>query len=239
MNSNSDKFLETYKLIEEEIKSKYGNKLKSPAEAIVYAENNLLQQGDRAFLDYCRKLRNFVVHETVATPSGIDVEPNKAIVDYLDEIYHNKILKPLTAQRLSIKFNEVFTASEKDNVLQIIREMKKHCYTHVPIMSEGHIIGVFSENTIMDYVGTEPLVDFSEKIIADMGECLKLDKHITEVFYFLGKDTLYNELKQKFEDEYSSGKRIGMIFVTAHGKQTEKPLGIITAWDVLGNKDVE
>ena len=55
---------------------------------------------------------------------------------------------------------------------------------------------------------------------------------MTSPFLFTGKETAINELSDIFEEASRDGRKVGMIFVTEHGRDTEKLLGIITAWDV-------
>ena len=40
-----------------------------------------------------------------------------------------------------------------------------------------------------------------------------------------------------FQNGLKDNKRISVIFITQNGKKDEKPLGLITAWDLAGYLD--
>jgi CBS domain-containing protein len=50
---------------------------------------------------------------------------------------------------------------------------------------------------------------------------------------FAGKHTSIFELEDMFEDCRNKNEKLEGIIVTENGKPTEKPKGIITAWDLL------
>ncbi|WP_394138159.1 CBS domain-containing protein [Cytobacillus oceanisediminis] len=50
---------------------------------------------------------------------------------------------------------------------------------------------------------------------------------------FVSKDTSIFDLEDLFEEYRSKDEKLEGIIVTEKGKPTEKPKGIITAWDLL------
>ena len=45
---------------------------------------------------------------------------------------------------------------------------------------------------------------------------------------------LYDDVCSYFIDEFKKGSKLSCVLITQNGKETEKIIGIITAWDVLG-----
>lgn len=55
-----------------------------------------------------------------------------------------------------------------------------------------------------------------------------------EYYLFSSKRTPVFELKKIFTEKFEKGDRVGAIFITENGKQSERLLGIITSWDLVG-----
>ena len=116
-----------------------------------------------------------------------------------------------------------------------MKKMLDKVYTHIPILENNVVVGVFSENTILDFLVNEKRSCLDENTtISDFKEYLPITKHKSEVFLFEKKNTYVYELERKFNEAFKNNKRIGMVFVTENGLSNEKLLGVLTAWDVLG-----
>ncbi|WP_326908696.1 CBS domain-containing protein [Sedimentibacter sp. MB31-C6] len=50
-----------------------------------------------------------------------------------------------------IHANNIYKTSLNSNALEVIQEMNKNTYTHVLVLEDGKIIGVFSENTVFSF----------------------------------------------------------------------------------------
>ena len=61
-----------------------------------------------------------------------------------------------------------------------------------------------------------------------------VEKHLSEVFKFVKRNTTILEAKKIFENELNENKKIGMVFITERGKKDEPILGIFTPWDLAG-----
>ena len=123
---------------------------------------------------------------------------------------------------------------DNDNLLSTMQEMRKNGYTHVPILQGDSVIGVFSENSIFQSLADNgiTLIETDTNITAFQGY-LPLKAHESEQFSFMGWNALLSEAEDRFEEHFRKNERLGMIFLTQNGKQTEKLMGILTAWDLL------
>lgn len=96
--------------------------------------------------------------------------------------------------------------------------------------------GVFSENTLFGALIEDELVYEKERTKFEnpliKRYCL-LDNHVSEVFEFIPRSMLLEDAKQLFTNAFNKNQRLAMLFITEHGKQTEKLLGIITPWDII------
>jgi len=117
-----------------------------------------------------------------------------------------------------------------------MKEMKEHIYTHVPILEDGKVIGAFSENTVFSYLMDNDITLLDNSIkISEFGKYLPLDMHESETFAFSSFDAPVYEVEEIFEKSFSIGQRLGMVFLTQNGRSTERLLGVLTAWDILGH----
>ena len=116
-------------------------------------------------------------------------------------------------------------------------KMKENVYTHIPVLDNKVVIGVFSEKfflgalTEVEIIYDKFTTRFNDEFI--FKHCL-IDNHVTEVFEFVSKNTYLEDVKEMFKKSFSQHKRLSLIFITEHGRKDEKLLGIITPWDVLG-----
>jgi len=114
-------------------------------------------------------------------------------------------------------------------------EMNENSFTHIPIVRNGVVLGVFSENTLLRFLIDEEIVSIGSNVkFSDIEKYLPIDRHRAESFRFIGQETPVSEIEDIFADADRNADRIGLIFVTNSGKKTEKLLGIISAWDIAG-----
>ena len=228
--SNAQEFLDKYKYLETTVRRKYNlkNYKDSP---IVFLQNQSEFYDIYNELEYCRQLRNLISHN----PRVYDgVQPSRSLIELLENTT-NKVLNPPLAIDKAIQRSAVLCAKMSDNVLPVMKEMSEKTYTHVPIIDDGRVIGVFSENTVFSYlvdeeiVGIEPTTTFE-----DLGNFLPLESHRAESFRFISKKTLLRDVVKLFDDAVKEGDRIGLVMITKSGKQEDKLMGIITAWDIVG-----
>ncbi len=178
------------------------------------------------------QLRNILVHDMYRYQNEVIAIPTQEIVDQYEQTVR-AILNPPTAFGIAVAATGLFTATVEDNALKIMTEMNEKTFTHVPILEKGYMVGLFSENTVFSYLvrEKESIIDESMKI-GDFDGFLGLDQHPSEKFAFLPRNAAIDQVQGIFSDAMKTHTRIGMIFLTASGKPTEKLLGIITAWDL-------
>lgn len=137
---------------------------------------------------------------------------------------------------ICIKRKDMCCKTINDSIYETIKIMSKKRYTHIPILENEKIIGVFSENTLLDVVKCDTGIVLDENTkFTSIEQFLKMEKHSMEEFIFVSRRKNIYDIEEMFKDYFSKNKRIGCIYVTENGKDTENILGMLTAWDVLGN----
>lgn len=225
----TDLFLDNYKKLENLAIREFH--LESDGKAVYYLESKVFPKY-RNEIAYCREVRNLLQHNPRVNGDFL-VEPGDGMIKLL-ELLIGRIEQIPKCMDIAIPLAQVFSVGMEDSVFQTMVSMKEHVYTHVPILENGRVIGVFSDNSIFSYPLEEEIISLDKNMtFQSIRKYLPLDAHPTEKFRFIKQDSYVYEIEDVFEEAFHKNERIGMLFVTAHGKAEEKILGIITPWDVL------
>lgn len=231
--NESEKFLETFNELEDAGKKAFN--LPEDGKTIFRLEGMPEFVHEKTKLGYCRQVRNLLVHQGKFEKEFL-VSPSKQMIDLLRQLI-NKVNEVPLCEDYAIPTANIYSCTIDDFVLPAMNTMKEHNYTHIPLLDSGIVIGVFSENTLFSYALDNKHVNIDrETKFRDLGKYLPINKHLTENFRFLSWKSRVFEAKMLFEDALKSMERIGMVFLTENGKETEELMGILTPWDILGNQ---
>lgn len=231
MNRKTELFLDKYRQLEAAVSAQYD--LSHSESAVSFLERRPEYQSIRSELSYCREVRNLLTHNPKIR-DRFAVEPSDEMIALLDRVML-RVMNPRRAKHIWIPAGNITSRTMNDYVRPAMVEMRERLYTHIPIVKDGVVIGVFSENTLLHYLIDDKIARIDEGVrFSDIESYLPLDRHRAESFRFIGKETPVSEIEDLFADADRRSDRIGLIFVTASGKKTEKLLGIISAWDVAG-----
>ena len=231
MDNKTELFIDKYKSLESLIDAEYD--LPNDESAVSYILRKPEYRSVKSELDYCRQVRNLLSHNP-KIDRRYSVEPSDAMIALLEQTIE-RIRNPQRAKHILIPIAKVSCRTMDNFVLPAMREMNEKVYTHIPILRDGIVEGVFSENTLLSYLSDDEIVSIDGSVkFADIAEYLPLEKHRSEFFRFIDADMLVSKIADEFADAVKNQDRIGLMFVTANGKKTEKLLGIISPWDVAG-----
>lgn len=225
-------FLDKYKELESLAVNSYG--LIPDGSAISQLQRKAEFKNIKAELSYCREVRNLLQHNPKVR-NEFAVEPSSKMIDLLSETIE-KVKNPLKSGEIAIPMSEVYWKTIDDLVFLTMQDMKQNIYTHVPILQDGRVVGVFSDNTLFAYILEDGIISIDDKTkFNDIGEHLNLKNHPSEIFKFAKFNSLVSEIEDIFEESFQKNERIGMVFLTENGNENEKLRGIITAWDVIAS----
>lgn len=234
---NSEAFLEIYNDFDN-----YLRKILGKPDG--YRHFNLIDdfiKNNKSFKKYERdlkafgNLRNAIVHNPEQKKADPIAQPHEYIVKkYIDIV--NLVKNPPTAYAsVAIKVEKLYTTTLEASALKVMKEMTRHTYTHVPVIDNNSVIGVFSESTLLNYFADKGAVLLEKDVrIKEFIDYIPFHKHKSEYFDFISKKTLLTEVEEMFQGELKEHRRLGVIFITEDGKPSQKILGIITAWDMAG-----
>ena len=234
MNSTTERFIRLYEDLVGEVNRRGGANSSHSFEIELAASKDGVVKKQQILLKYIRDVRHAVQHPKHRSP-GHAVEISEAFLkEVADLLDHLK--KPVRSGSLGVPRNHIRTATLSDRLGELADEMKAGSFSHIPIVSEDDVIvGVFNEAAIFDYLWSESEAIIGRNMCVDdiLPHC-RLDANHTETFRFVGPLVPVEDLVDMFLALESPMTRIGAIFVTASGKNTEKLQRLITPWDVLG-----
>lgn len=231
--NRTEEFLDLYKQLEELAVKRYN--YPDDGKAISNLEKRPEFRKIHTELGYCREVRNLLQHKPKVSDSYA-VIPSDEMISLLRETV-KKVKNPPRAKDIAIPVSSVLFKSMGDLVRPTMLEMQRNVFTHIPILENNIVVGVFSENTIFSYLVDEEIVGIEEGMkFSNLAEYLPLDKHRSETFRFVRHDLEVEKIALLFEKALEKQDRIGLVFTTRTGKMDEPLLGIITAWDIAGAK---
>ena len=229
-----DTFLKTYNNVDELLRSELKTDEFTDHISLIreFCRINPVARSMAEELRSYAKLRNVLIHSSAQDGEQAIAMPSKKTVEHYLAILAT-LKKPPLAIHVAVPGNQLFVASTDDNVLKVVKKMSNNVFTHVPIIKNGQMVGVFSENTLLSYLSDKgELLCTDDMKIYEFSDYIDLDGHAGEVFIFLSRDTPLKEVYREFDNAVKKQIRIGAIFITQSGKKTEKILGLITPWDV-------
>lgn len=232
--TNADIFIQKFKELEAAIRSTLGlNDWDSITKAISGKEE---YAGIKDNLKYCQDIRNILQHK-VKIDGEYPVQPTDELIEMLDDVTV-RFTNRQKADKIMIPRKDIFCRKLEDNIFATIPYMRNSAHNHVPILGQsGNVVGVFTAVSFLKIMADrKDHKDDKSLIFQDVTDYISFDHHATEEYRFIKGNLYVDELKVLFENLYSNGKRLSMVFITDNGKEDGKLQGIITPWDILGKE---
>ena len=176
-------------------------------------EDDLKQIGD---------LRNVIVHRTtdkiIAEPSDFIIDLTKKIRDLLKE-------PPKVIPQFQ---KEVVIADANETILKLARTMKQLNFSKIPIYINGEFLFLATAETLVRYFAENSDKELSATKIQEMEPFAEHKDN----YRFVSKDTDIFQVADIFEIYYRNKQKLDAVIITEHGEKNEKPIGIITQFDV-------
>jgi CBS domain-containing protein len=174
------------------------------------------------------KLRNAIVHEKVDYDYYI-AEPHIEIVERIEKI-SNYFMKPETA--LNIATKKVHHFKENDRLAKVLSCIREKSYSRFPIYNEkGEFLWLLTATYILNWLTdrlSDQVIDLNNARISDIA-----DKQNKELVAFISKTSSIFKAEEIFETFHKDGKKLEAIIITLNGNENEKPLGIVTSYDLI------
>lgn len=231
-------FLNLYKKMESLLDERYGADTGRRGGAVTRFINEPAGREYREELDLCREVRNLLAHNPDMDGHPV-VEPAPALLETL----RNAIIRleaPVPALNYATPTSALLVAGPKDKTLKVMEAMNRRGFSHIPIVAQNQIQGVFSVSTLFSYQLSYPenTIELANSTLADFQEFTMIRNHACERFMFMDPHQSYWDAQEAFEKGSSPyQKRLAAIFITKTGDWRGRLLGMLTPWDIIGRED--
>ncbi len=229
--TRTEQFLELYKRLETVAASLMRDK-KRGGSAVFYLANMPRYAHWKNDLDYCREVRNLLQHE-VKIDGAYAVEPSEQMVKFLEKVLH-RLEHPALAIDHATKRPNILSAGLNDQLLPIMREMQRQSFSHVPILENDVVIGVFSENTVFQALLDNSCIPLTEDtLVSAFRDYLPISRHLGHRFAFIPANLTLDDAREIFDSAYDRNRKLRTLFITQNGRPDEPLLALMTPYDVL------
>lgn len=230
----SEIFLQKYRVLEGLLEKRYDGCKMHSSSVVMEFLRDANSDSVRVDLDLIRELRNLLTHN--AGPDGCSIaEPSEEMICRLDEIIEF-VRKPRLALDYGTPASDILCAHANDRLLDVMRNMHKNGYSHVPIVENGRICGVLSVKRVFDYLAENGAEGIGNDFrIADLGERVGLNRNSGDRYLFLPKNTNVEAVRSAFERFTEKNSRLSAVFISENGLPYEELICILTPWDVLSD----
>ena len=171
-------------------------------------------------------LRNVIVHER--RNNEPIAEPHEEIVQRLEHIL--KLLR--TPPEVGGTFlGKVVTCSSTDLVAKAASAMYENTFSKMPVYDGDVFQGLLTAEGITHWLGDRLKNDTCSLAEATVDSVLGYSPNGNS-FAFIARDCPVFKVIDLFEEASHQGHRLQAILITEHGKRNQKPIGIITVFDL-------
>jgi predicted transcriptional regulator len=191
-------------------------------------ETNPTVNRSNHFLKKMGELRNAIVHDAVY-PEEIIADPHPEVIQRFEKTLG--MIKSPT--KVIPKFQrEVKVFAVQDSINAALAHMQENDYSQIAVQI-NHEYGILSSEGIVRWLSCARHIGLADLERASVGDVYehedkKAHRHMARI-------ETTDAAILAFENAIAEGiPRLQAILITNSGKPNEKPLGIITPWDLLG-----
>lgn len=235
MSKETEKFLDLYRELETVGRREYYPNLPRNENIIGKLIRHQSLKNYQEDINFCRVVRNFITHNPKVA-GNYPIEPSEQMIKLLARVIE-AVKNPYLAISSSIKKEDMVIATKTDKVIDIMGLMDKYAYTHVPIIENGVLLGVFSDHAICSYMIERKYFKIDDDtVIGELEKFLQIESHKSEFFAFVDNKTRLHEVEELFKNNYKDSKILAAVFITCDGSPKSLLEGMITPWDLLSDE---
>lgn len=230
MYRNSERFLTAFNRIEKKMKVMIRNGRNLGFSKMVHIlkhKNAIIRRYSDDLLEFA-ELRNAIVHNKIDMSHAI-AEPHDSTVERL-EFIEKELLQPRTVSPQFIK--DVYILQQDEPLSRLLTLIYKKKVTKFPIYHKGEFKGLISQRAIAFWLSSTMYHSKKMPEEATIEEVLAYETR--ENYRFISERTSILEAIDIFKRAIGGGDRLEALLITENGSRTEKLMGIITNFDIIG-----
>ena len=232
--TNADRFISAYNQIDYSLRTIYDFKRSMSFSDVVRRSvvlNSVVRKYEEDLIDYGR-LRNAIIHN--GNRKYVIAEPHDDVVVKIEKLAELISEPPLAIDRVGNR--EVITINQDMSIGKAMELMARTGYSNLPTYAGDKLIGILNGrklinilgNKLADGINLQEFVDNTSvgTIIQDMGD---------DYYFMLADEELtIDEAMNYFENN----RKLLIILITKNGKDSSRPLGIISSADIIDMKKI-
>lgn len=232
--SNAERFITAYNQIDYNLRAIYDFKRSMSFSDVVRRAvllNSVVRKYEEDLIDFGR-LRNAIVH--TGNNKFIIAEPHDDIVEKIEKLAELIAEPPLAVDRVGNK--DVIIIEQDMSIAEAMELISRTGYSNLPVYNKNKLIGVLNARKLMAVLG------------AKVGEGVNLQDYITtakvqDIIMQMGDDYYYILADEKLTIDsamnyFENNRKLLIIIITKDGKDTTRPLSIITQADIIDMKKI-
>ena len=232
--SNAERFITAYNNIDYGLRTIYNFKRSMSFSDVVRRSvvlNSVVRKYEEDLIDFGR-LRNAIIHQ--GNNKYIIAEPHDDIVEKIEKLSDLITEPPLALDRIGNA--EVITINGDMKVGKAIELIYRTGYSNLPTYEGEKLIGVINARKLINIIGERisseaNLQDFIETIT--VGDIVN---HMGDDYYYmLADEKLTIDTAMNY---FENNRKLLIILITKGGKDSGKPLKIISSSDIIDMKKI-
>lgn len=232
--SNAERFLTAYNNIDYGLRSIYGFKRSMTFSDVVRRSvvlNSVVRKYEDDLIDYGR-LRNAIVHQ--GNHKFIIAEPHDDIVENIERLADLITEPPLAVDMVGNK--EVITINYDMKLANAIELIYRTGYSNLPTYEGEKLIGILNGRKLINVLGEKIGLGFNlEEFVRETTVAEVLPNMGDDYYFMLADQKLTIDSAMNF---FENNRKLLIILITKDGKDTGKPLKIISNADIIDMKRI-
>lgn len=228
-NQRAEEFLDYYRRLETAAEKLIGTDSRSSSVLKLARHRDFAKYRDE--LDYARQVRNLLTHEA-KIGGQYGVVPSENLLSFMKRTV-SRLENPPTVSGVMTPVNRLVTVKGGQKVLPLMEEMEARGISHVPLLKNRRVMGLFSTETVFGWILDQNAPFTAETSIEELADYLPLSAHHRHNYAFVHPTLHVNEARDLFDKAYGRHCKIKLLLVTHNGKPEGNLLGVVSPYDLL------
>ncbi|MFG6119246.1 CBS domain-containing protein [Thalassobacillus sp. B23F22_16] len=174
------------------------------------------------------KLRNALVHEKIRDDYYI-AYPHREVVEEIEKIKQTLDQPP---KAIEVATRPVLFFKSNSHLTKIVEAFNRFKVSQFPIYGDNQrFLGLLTNDGVVRWLSQNMQKGCIQLEDVRAADILKLEKNHN--VRFLSENNSIFDLESSFERSFEQNQKLKAVIITADGSQHNKPLGVVTTWDLI------
>ncbi len=228
-NQRAEEFLDLYRRLENASERLMGTDSRSSSIMKLARHRDFGKYRDE--LDYARQVRNLLTHEAKLN-GQYGVVPSDNLLTFMEKLV-NRLENPPVVSHVMTPVDHLVTVKAGQKVLALMEEMEGRGISHVPLLKNGRVQGVFSTETVFCWNLHQNPPFTADTTIEELAEYLPLSAHHRHGYAFVPPFLPLSDARNLVDKAYNRNCKMKLLLITHNGQENGNLLGVVSPYDLL------